>query len=86
VGIGHFFAAMRIDCFRDPEEFRAAMDQTLGGIRTSARAAGAERVYIAGEKEFEMEEERGRSGIPLLPVVVAMLRELATEAGLEFTL
>lgn len=86
VNVGHFFAAMRIDCFREPDEFRAAMDQTLGTIRTSACAAGAERVYIAGEKEFEMEEERGRSGIPLLPVVVASLRDLATEAGLEFTL
>ena len=86
VNVGHFFAAMRVDCFRDPDEFRAAMDQTLGSIRTSACAAGAERVYIAGEKEFEMEEERSRSGIPLLPVVVSSLRDLAAEAGVEFTL
>jgi L-2-hydroxycarboxylate dehydrogenase (NAD+) len=86
VNIGHFFAAMRIDCFRDPDEFQAAMDQTLGGIRTSACAVGAERVYIAGEKEFDMEEERGRAGIPLLPMVVSSLRELAAEAGVDFTL
>jgi L-2-hydroxycarboxylate dehydrogenase (NAD+) len=84
VNIGHVFAALRIDCFRDPDEFRAAMDQTLRGIRASALAPGAERVFIAGEKEFEM-EERERAGIPLLPVVVDMLRSLATEAGLEFT-
>jgi L-2-hydroxycarboxylate dehydrogenase (NAD+) len=84
--VGHFFAAMRIDCFRDPDEFRAAMDETLGSIRRSARAAGAERVYIAGEKEFDMEEEREHSGIPLLPSVAASLRNLAVEAGLEWTL
>jgi L-2-hydroxycarboxylate dehydrogenase (NAD+) len=86
VDVGHFFAAMRIDCFRDPDEFRAAMDQTLGAIRGSACAAGAERVYVAGEKEYEMEEERSRSGIPLLPVVAGSLRDMAAEAGLEFTL
>jgi len=80
-GIGHFFAAMRIDAFRDPAEFKAAMDQTLSTIRNSPRVEGAERVYIAGEKEFEMEERRSREGIPLLPVVAEMLRRLADEAG-----
>jgi L-2-hydroxycarboxylate dehydrogenase (NAD+) len=86
VNVGHFFAAMRIDCFRDPEEFRADMDRTLAGIRTSARAEGEERVYIAGEKEFEMEEERERTGIPVMPVIFSSLRNLAAEAGLEFAL
>jgi L-2-hydroxycarboxylate dehydrogenase (NAD+) len=84
--VGHFFAAVRIDCFRDPDEFRAAMDETLGSIRRSALAAGAEHVYVAGEKEFDMEEERERSGIPLLPSVRASLLDLADEAGLEFAL
>jgi L-2-hydroxycarboxylate dehydrogenase (NAD+) len=86
VNVGHFFSALRIDCFRDPDEFRADMDRTLAGIRTSARAAGEERVYIAGEKEFEMEEERLITGIPMLPVIFASLRAMAAEAGLEFTL
>ena len=86
VNAGHFFAALRIDAFRDPDEFRAAMDRTLRTIRDSPKAAGAERVYIAGEKEFDTQDERQRLGIPLLPVVVQMLQRLAAEAGTLYDL
>lgn len=86
VNVGHFFAALRVDAFRDPGEFRAAMDQTIRSLHNSPKAAGESRIYIAGEKEFEMEEERARSGIPMLPVVMEMLQKLATEAGVEYDL
>jgi LDH2 family malate/lactate/ureidoglycolate dehydrogenase len=86
VNAGHFFAALRIDAFRDPDEFRAAMDRTLRTIRDSPKAAGAERVYIAGEKEFDTQDERQRLGIPLLPAVVQMLQRLAAEAGTQYDL
>jgi L-2-hydroxycarboxylate dehydrogenase (NAD+) len=82
VNVGHFFAALRIDAFRDPAEFGAAMDRTIRAIHASPKAAGANRVYIAGEKEFEMAEERERQGIPLLPSVVEMLERLAADAGI----
>lgn len=84
--IGHFFAALRIDLFRDPGEFRAAMDDTIRSLKDSPKAPGEERIYIAGEKEFEKEEEYRRTGIPFLPVVINMLKRLAAEANVEWNL
>ncbi len=81
VGVGHFFAALRIDLFRDPAEFKAAMDNTLRTIRNSPVAPGASRVYVAGEKEWESEAARQANGIPYGPVVMEMLRRLASETG-----
>jgi LDH2 family malate/lactate/ureidoglycolate dehydrogenase len=43
--------------------------------------AGAERVLIAGQREFETREERLVKGIPLHAVVVSMLQRLADEVG-----
>lgn len=81
VGLGHFFAALRIDLFRAPAEFKAAMDNTMRTIRNSALAPGASRIYIAGQKEWEAEIERERNGIPYGPAVTQMLQRLAGETG-----
>jgi LDH2 family malate/lactate/ureidoglycolate dehydrogenase len=44
-----------------------------------------ERITLAGEVEHEIESER-RRGIPLDPQVIASLRELAKEFGVEYDL
>jgi L-2-hydroxycarboxylate dehydrogenase (NAD+) len=64
--VSHFFGAIRIDTFRDAQEFRRDMDRLLRGLRNCSLAEGAERVYFAGQKEFEKEEECWRMGVPLL--------------------
>lgn len=79
--IGHFFGALRVDSFRPLEEFRASMDDIIRMLRASAKAEGQERIFIHGEKEFEMAEQRMREGIPLHPKVVRDLRDIAEELG-----
>jgi L-2-hydroxycarboxylate dehydrogenase (NAD+) len=64
--VSHFFGAIRIDAFRDPREFRRDMDRMLKSLRNCPPAEGAERVYFAGQKEFEKEAECLRVGVPLL--------------------
>jgi len=64
--VSHFVGAIKIDTFRDPQEFRHDMDRMLRGLRNCPLAEGAERVYFAGQKEFEKEEECLRMGVPLL--------------------
>jgi len=54
------------DAFRDPREFRRDMDRMLKSLRNCPPAEGAERVYFAGQKEFEQETECLRKGVPLL--------------------
>ena len=80
--IAHFFGAIRIDAFRPASEFKADVDRVLEHIKASPKAPGHNRIYIAGEKEFECLQERQAIGIPLHPGVVEDLTRLAEEFGL----
>jgi len=77
--IAHFFGAIRIDAFRPAAEFKADVDRILGHIKASAKAPGHDRIYIAGEKEFEYSQERQEFGIPLHPKIIDDLRQLSDE-------
>ena len=84
--VGHFFGAIQVDAFRPLEEFKATMDDIIRRLKDSAKAEGAERIYVHGEKEFEEEERRRREGIPLHPKTVAMMQQIARELGVEYDL
>ena len=84
--VGHFFGALSIDAFRPLVDFQAMMDVFIQRARSSAKAKGQPRIFIHGEKEFEMADKRQQEGIPLGPKVVASLREIAGELELEFDL
>lgn len=76
-GIGHFFGAMRIDAFRPAEEFKNDMDIWIKRFRNAIPVAGAEKVYIPGDPERDMEFERIEKGIPLIQAVKKDLNLLA---------
>jgi LDH2 family malate/lactate/ureidoglycolate dehydrogenase len=82
-GLGHFFGAMRVDAFRSLDEFRRDMDDLIRRLKSVPKAAGASRVYIHGEKEFEMSEKYAETGVPLNPKVVEDLRNIAKQLGLR---
>ena len=75
-GIGHFFGAMRIDAFRTADEFKEHMDKWIKRFRSAKTIPGQEKVLIPGDPEREMETERLKNGIPLLPAVVEDLKAL----------
>jgi LDH2 family malate/lactate/ureidoglycolate dehydrogenase len=80
-GLGHFFGAMRIDAFRDGEEFKAHMDNWIERFRASETVNPEEKVLIPGDPEREMTAERLENGIDLLEPVVADLKELGEKLG-----
>ena len=84
--LGHFFGAWRIDAFRQPDAFKADMDGLIREIKGANLAAGASRIYVHGEKEFEEYERRSAKGIPLGAKVEASLRQIAGELGIAFHL
>jgi len=84
--VGHFFGALLIEAFRPLDEFKANMDDLIRRLKGLAKAEGESRIYIHGEKEWEMEEERGKRGIPLHPQVVTMMKEIAEELNLPLIL
>ena len=84
--VGHFFGAVRIDAFRDPQDFKADMDDLIHTLKEAPKAAGQERIYIHGEKEFELAEKYAREGVPLLVEVVKGLKEAGQTVGVPFDL
>ncbi len=83
-GIGHFFGAMRIDGFIDPEEFGRQVDDWVRTFRATRPQPGTSGVLIPGDPEREAEAERGRLGIPLVPAVIEDLRCVSRESGVAF--
>lgn len=84
--VGHFFAAVRIDAFRDITEFKTDMDSLLESLRASPKAAGEERIFIHGEKEFEKAERAQVEGVALSDVTVKILVEAGNQDGVPFDL
>lgn len=80
----HFFGAVRIDLFRDPDEFKMDMGRMLDQLVSTKPAEGCDRVYYAGLKEHEAEMECSRIGIPLSESVCRQLAGIADELALAF--
>ena len=83
---GHFFGAIRIDTFRPVDEFKRDMDRLIRQLKSTPPIEGQDRVYVAGEIEFETAEERAERGIPLLPSVLKGLREVGEQVGVPYDL
>ena len=84
--VGHFLGAIDIARFRPLDLFKRDMDELLRALKESPKAEGEERIYVAGEPEWECEKLRRREGIPLAPGLVDQLRTVAAETGVPFTL
>jgi len=81
--VGHCFAAIDPARFRPIEEFKRDMDDMFEALRSSPRAEGQERIYVAGEPEAECEQRRRIDGIPLAPALVAQCDEIARSLGVR---
>jgi len=80
---GHCLAAIDPARFRPVEEFKRDMDDMFDALKSSPRAEGQERIYVAGEPEFECAQQRRRDGIPLAPVLVGQCQAFARELGVD---
>jgi LDH2 family malate/lactate/ureidoglycolate dehydrogenase len=82
----HFFGAMRIDAFTDVETFYDQIQAMKDNLRASPRLPGAGPLTFAGEPEAAFEADCRAHGIPNHPSVLAGIRELCSEIGVEYTL
>jgi LDH2 family malate/lactate/ureidoglycolate dehydrogenase len=83
-GIGHFFGAMRIDGFIEPDEFKAQIDDWIRTYRATKPQPGTPGVVVPGDPEREAEAVRAEEGIPLVMPVVEDLRDIASQTGIAF--
>lgn len=62
--LGHFFMAIDISAFTDPDDFKNTTGNILRELRASRKMPGQERIYTAGEKEHETWMSRKDKGVP----------------------
>ena len=82
INLGHFFIAVNISSFIEPELFKKSTGDILRTLRSSKRAPGAERIYTAGEKEYLSTLEREKTGIPINKNLQKQLLTIQKELGL----
>ena len=81
--IGHFFMAIDIGAFTDPDDFKKTAGNILRNLRSSRKMPGQPRIYTAGEKEHDTRMFRNDRGIPFSEDLLKEFRGLCTEYGLE---
>ena len=85
-GVGHFFGAIKIEAFREPEAFKRDMDAIMEQMIHAPKAEGEDRIFVHGEKEFEKAEKAKKEGVRLSEVTVKTLVESGIADGVPFDL
>jgi len=63
--LGHFFLAMDISHFIELDEFKRTTGNILRELRASKKMPGQNRIFTAGEKEYESWLFRKEKGVPI---------------------
>ncbi|SMB99567.1 Malate/lactate/ureidoglycolate dehydrogenase, LDH2 family [Thermanaeromonas toyohensis ToBE] len=82
-GVGHFVGCINIEGIMPLNEFKHRLAQLIAQVKSSDLAEGCERIYLPGEIEFNIEQERLRTGIPVPEEVIRELANLGEYEGLE---
>ena len=80
----HYFSAISIDLFRDIDEFKESMGGFLDELNNSPVADDCERVYYAGQRSHESEQESKEKGVPVAKNVIEILKKMGLEYNVEF--
>ena len=84
--VGHAFAALPVAAFEDPDHYARRMEKAIADIRGVKRADGVARVYLPGEREALLMEQRRVAGVPIGVGVFDELAALGRARGLELAI
>jgi LDH2 family malate/lactate/ureidoglycolate dehydrogenase len=77
-GMGQFFLTIDVTRFMPMDTFKARMDELIDQIHNSPKQPGVNRIYVAGEIEWDLESARRSAGVPLEESVFAELEAAAS--------
>lgn len=80
--LGHYFIAIDTNHFLGEEVCRKKAGDIIRAVRASKKAPGAERIYTAGEKEYEIWQTRKSTGVPINESVQKEMINVRNELGL----
>jgi len=81
--LGHFFLAIDIEHFIPLEVSRRITGQIMRALQDARKAPGQERIYVAGEKEHEREEQIREQGVPVNPNLRRELQTMRDELNIS---
>ncbi len=76
---GHAIAAIAIDTFMPPADFKHAIDGVIRDIRNSQRLPGVARIFLPGEQSHTKYLDRRAHGVPMPKALRASLDAVARE-------
>ena len=79
--LGHWFIAIDTDHFMGEDVARRKAGEICRSMRASKKAPGADRIYTAGEKEYEIRNARA-GGVPINESVQKEIMEVRDALGL----
>jgi L-2-hydroxycarboxylate dehydrogenase (NAD+) len=83
--LGHFFAAIDIECFTGIEAFKKTTGDILRALRASQKSPGRDRIYTSGEKEYLSWQECKNKGVPVDAVIQRELCTMRDELRLPYS-
>lgn len=81
--LGHFFMAIDISQFTELDDFKKTTGDILRALRQSRRMPGEERIYTAGEKEYDAWLYRKDRGVPLDKSLQKEIKIMEKELGIK---
>jgi LDH2 family malate/lactate/ureidoglycolate dehydrogenase len=81
--IGHLFGVLPVASFEDVAIYKARMDKAVRDVREVKHAPGVARIYLPGEREYLLLDQRRESGIPIGAGVFGELQDLGRAYGLS---
>ncbi len=83
--LGHFFIAIDTNHFLGEDLCRKKAGEILRTIRASKKAPGAEQIFTAGEKEYNIWMERKPHGVPINESVQKEMNAVRDSLKLNYT-
>lgn len=81
-GIGHFFGAMDVAGFIDPDDFKAQCDEFRRVMQSARSAPGTQGPILPGDPEREAFAQRTAHGVPIVEAVVNDLTGISRELSI----
>lgn len=82
--LGHFFIVVDPEAMIGRETCEKTAGDILRALRASEKAPGEDRIYTAGEKEWDIKEFRKDKGVPMGEDVQREFIEVRDSLGLDF--
>lgn len=82
--LGHFFIVIDPEAMIGREVCEKTTGDILRALRASQKAPGEERIYTAGEKEWDIKEFRKDKGVPMGEAVQREFIEVRDSLGINF--